>query len=343
MTKQRRYAVAIDATGAVIKVEPMPKCPEGTPETWHPDTVSWANVWAESEQEAKTKSVAMWRRAALLALAEAGATLLLLTDNSWRDAIPGGADRVAVLLFSCATLLPRVAALSPGQLGLPLGHSPAWLPPPGQCLPADDPSGRWRQAQEWVGGNTRAARLAAVGALGAELAALAAACWLHSIYQTAYFRWVDDREEQSERARDLLTRTMVQSYAGGWVQCMHAAAGRRASRQTCAEQPAAPLSLRRGCRRQRQQLVGAAAPEVWSGGQRPGGHHRGGQADSGPAGRHPLSAAAAAPQHVSALPPACLPACLLGRCIAFNVSRIQDALPCPWGCSMLVNQQQLLL
>lgn len=104
---------------------------------------------------------------ALLALAEAGATLLLLTDNSWRDAIP------------------------------------------------DDPSGRWRQAQEWVGGNTRAARLAAVGALGAELAALAAACWLHSIYQTAYFRWVDDREEQSERARDLLTRTMVQSYAGG--------------------------------------------------------------------------------------------------------------------------------
>jgi hypothetical protein len=72
-----------------------------------------------------------------------------------------------------------------------------------------------------VGANARAARLAAVGTLGAELAALAAACWLHSIYQTAYFRWVDDREEQSERARDLLARTVVQSYAGGWAHaCM---------------------------------------------------------------------------------------------------------------------------
>ena len=56
------------------------------------------------------------------------------------------------------------------SLVAPLGHSPAWLPPPGQCLPADDPSGRWRQAQEWVGGNARAARLAVVGALGADAA-----------------------------------------------------------------------------------------------------------------------------------------------------------------------------
>ena len=61
MTKQRRYAVAIDATGAVIKVEPMPKCPEGTLETWHPGKPSWANVWAVDEQEAKGKAVAMWR------------------------------------------------------------------------------------------------------------------------------------------------------------------------------------------------------------------------------------------------------------------------------------------
>ena len=60
---------------------------------------------------------------ALLALAEAGATLLLLTDNAWRDAIPGGAGCVAGLLFSCrraVALLSCLAVLSVGLLGLPL-------------------------------------------------------------------------------------------------------------------------------------------------------------------------------------------------------------------------------
>jgi len=74
MTKPKRYAVAIDATGAVILCETMTGCAAGTPETWHPGTgqtvPSWANVWAADEQEAKGKAVAMWMRAALLALAE---------------------------------------------------------------------------------------------------------------------------------------------------------------------------------------------------------------------------------------------------------------------------------
>lgn len=104
---------------------------------------------------------------ALLVLAQAGATLLLLTENSWRQRIP------------------------------------------------DDPSGWWQQVQEYVETNTRTARWAAVGTLGVELAALTAACWLHAIYQNAYDAWLDDREEQSERARELLTRTVVQSYAAG--------------------------------------------------------------------------------------------------------------------------------
>ena len=64
-------------------------------------------------------------------------------------------------------------------------------PPP---RPADDPSGRWRQAQQALADNPRTARLAAVGLLGAELLALAAACALQAIYQQAYEAWMDDRE-----------------------------------------------------------------------------------------------------------------------------------------------------
>lgn len=102
-----------------------------------------------------------------LMLAEAAATLLLLTDNAWRARIP------------------------------------------------DDPSGRWAEAQEFVQANARGCRLAAVAAMGAELAALAAACWLHAIYTAAYEAWLDDREEESERTRELLNRAVVQTYAGG--------------------------------------------------------------------------------------------------------------------------------
>ncbi|KAL4448471.1 hypothetical protein ABPG75_005690 [Micractinium tetrahymenae] len=102
-----------------------------------------------------------------LMLAEAGATLLLLTDNAWRARIP------------------------------------------------DDPSGRWAQAQAFVQANARGCRLAAVATLGAELAALAAACWLHAIYTAAYEAWLDDREEQTERTREMLNRAVVQTYAGG--------------------------------------------------------------------------------------------------------------------------------
>ncbi|EFN56358.1 hypothetical protein CHLNCDRAFT_144845 [Chlorella variabilis] len=104
---------------------------------------------------------------ALLVLWEAGATLLMLTDNSWRGRIP------------------------------------------------DDPSGRWREALGWVDANERPARLAAVGALILQIGVLAAASWLQAIYTAAYEAWVDDCEEQSERVREALARTVVQTYAGG--------------------------------------------------------------------------------------------------------------------------------
>lgn len=63
----------------------------------------------------------------------------------------------------------------------------------------DDPSGRWRQAQQALADNPRTARLAAVGVLGAELLALAAACALQAIYQQAYDAWMDDQEVRRSR------------------------------------------------------------------------------------------------------------------------------------------------
>jgi hypothetical protein len=80
--------------------------------------------------------------------------------------------------------------------------------------PADDPSGCWRQALAWLDANHGAARVAAVAALCAELAMLAAACWLHSIHTAAYEAWLDDREEEAERAREVLARAVVRTYAG---------------------------------------------------------------------------------------------------------------------------------
>ena len=113
-----------------------------------------------------------------------------------------------------------------------------------------------------------------------------------------------------------------------------------------------PNSLRRGCRRQRQQLVGAAAPEVWSGGERPGGHHGCGQADGGPAGRPPLSAAVAAAAMAAAAAAApltsalChwrLPACSSARQLQLHCCQCAQDSRCPpmsvWlqQCSNLVS------
>jgi hypothetical protein len=78
----------------------------------------------------------------------------------------------------------------------------------------DDPSGRWRQAQQALADNPRTARLAAVGLLGAELLALAGACALQAINQQAYDAWMDDREEQAERAQAAMNAAVAQTYGG---------------------------------------------------------------------------------------------------------------------------------
>lgn len=147
-----------------------------------------------------------------LMLAEAAATLLLLTDNAWRARIPGaqgqgaGARKEHVLCSvqgwparrtcdkGCGharCVQARVRRRRPSsRLARPLARP---LVASLRVPPADDPSGRWAEAQEFVQANARGCRLAAVAAMGAELAALAAACWLHAIYTAAYEAWLDDR------------------------------------------------------------------------------------------------------------------------------------------------------
>lgn len=155
-------------------------------------------------------------------LGEAAGVLLLLTDNAWRARIPGGlccaaqavGRRCIAWLYCCCkaecllacsaatqfVLLPNSHAPGVSNPCLTLSHLVSLTCPP-QAIPshspaprADDPSGRWRQAQQALADNPRTARLAAVGLLGAELLALAAACALQAIYQHAYEAWMDDRE-----------------------------------------------------------------------------------------------------------------------------------------------------
>ncbi len=149
--------------------------------------------------------------------------LLLLTDNAWRARIPGVAHAVCLggpegrqigrragsrqaggRQCNCLLVCSRVSApdqllhnchTSPGQPSSPTHLAQLTLNQ--RCcaqLSADDPSGRWRQAQQALADNPRASRLAAVGVLGAELLALAAASALQAIYQQAYDAWMDDRE-----------------------------------------------------------------------------------------------------------------------------------------------------
>lgn len=207
---------------------------------------------------------------------EAVATLLLLTDNAWRARIPG-VRRPAPL--ACPAVLDACTA----------DALPPASPPPPPAPAADDPSGRWREAQQWLEGNPRAARLAAVGLLGAELAALAAALALQSIYQAALDAWLDDREEATARARQVLNHAVRETYAGMHRCCCRAAAvawvGRleQAAAQAARcrwQRPQRPPLCPVPCRRQRQQQQRAVA-QVPAQPQRAGGVTAGGAGHGG--------------------------------------------------------------
>lgn len=62
--KLRRYAVAIDSEGNIVKCEVMTKCPADAPEVdVYPGVASvptWVNLWAADEYEAQGEALKRW-------------------------------------------------------------------------------------------------------------------------------------------------------------------------------------------------------------------------------------------------------------------------------------------
>ena len=119
-----------------------------------------------------------------LLLAEAGALVLLFTDNAWRERLPGEgreSARGACRPAPCHPH-PHPPTHPPPPLVSPTPPNHAARHPP-PSVHADDPSGRWDQALAFVEANPQGVKLAFLSAMGAELAALLAAMWLHAIYQ----------------------------------------------------------------------------------------------------------------------------------------------------------------
>lgn len=101
-----------------------------------------------------------------LILAEAGALVVLFTDNSLRRMLP------------------------------------------------DDPTGFWPATEEFIDENPRLVKLGGLSTIIVQLIGLGAACWLHSLYQTAYEDWIDGIAAAEQRTFEQLGRTAQQAYAG---------------------------------------------------------------------------------------------------------------------------------
>ncbi|KAH7624113.1 hypothetical protein NADE_008925 [Nannochloris sp. 'desiccata'] len=78
----------------------------------------------------------------------------------------------------------------------------------------EDLTGFWPLVENCIDKNTRVVKLAALAAIGAQLAGLGASCWLHSMYQSAYEDWIDGVEAEETRVQQELGRAAEQAYAG---------------------------------------------------------------------------------------------------------------------------------
>ena len=70
----------------------------------------------------------------------------------------------------------------------------------------------WDAFSTFVDANPRLVKVAGLAVIMAEVAALGAACWLHSIYQAAYDDWLDGVEERRARVREVLSRSAERVY-----------------------------------------------------------------------------------------------------------------------------------
>ena len=78
----------------------------------------------------------------------------------------------------------------------------------------EDPTGFWPLIEEFIDNNIKIVKLASLAAIGVQIVGLGAACWLHSMYQSAYEDWIDGVEIEESRVRQELSRAAEQAYTG---------------------------------------------------------------------------------------------------------------------------------
>jgi hypothetical protein len=79
----------------------------------------------------------------------------------------------------------------------------------------EDATGFWPLVEEVINSNVRIVKLVSLGVIGVQLVGLGASCWLHSIYQAAYYDWIDGIAEQEARVAQELGRAAEDAYSAG--------------------------------------------------------------------------------------------------------------------------------
>ena len=82
-----------------------------------------------------------------------------------------------------------------------------------QLLP-DDPTGFWPATEQFIDDHAKLVKLGGLSTIIVQLIGLGTACWLHSLYQSAYEDWIDGIAAAEQRTFDQLGRTAEQAYNG---------------------------------------------------------------------------------------------------------------------------------
>ena len=83
-----------------------------------------------------------------------------------------------------------------------------------QKLLPEDATGFLPKIEQFIDKNAALVKIIGLCTILMQLMGLGAACWLHSLYQTAYEDWLDGIEAAESRANEQLGRISEQAYAG---------------------------------------------------------------------------------------------------------------------------------
>jgi hypothetical protein len=120
------------------------------------------------------------------------------------------------LILLSLLLLAQAAAL------VVLFAEPRWR----SRLP-EDATGYWERVVAFAETNEHIVKLAALGAMLAQLVGLGTSSGLHSIYQSAYDDWIDGVEAAQARASEQLAAAAEAAYAGTGPSTWNTRAGRK--------------------------------------------------------------------------------------------------------------------